>query len=73
MTNEASFQEKKIPIFGASDCYGLTRSLSFTIRASCEMADTVDGDILRRAVGMLEKRFPFSRCPCTKGSRASAT
>ena len=70
MTNESGSREKKIQIFGESDCCGLTKSLSFTIRAVCEMADPVDGKVLRRAVDMLEKRFSFLKVSLRKGIRS---
>ena len=50
---------QKIKIFGASDCYGLTDELSFTLRLTYEMADNVDEACLREAVRMLEKRFCY--------------
>ena len=52
-------KKNKIKIFGASDCYGLTEDLSFTIRGTYELKEAVDGEILRKAVDMLEKRFYF--------------
>lgn len=57
---------KKIRIFGASDCYGLTKELSFTIRGTYEMQDAVDGALLRKAVDMLEQRFDFLKVSMQK-------
>ena len=51
--------EQRIKIFGASDCYGLTKDLSFTIRGTYEMRDAVDGALLRKAVDRLERRFHY--------------
>ena len=51
--------DNRIKIFGASDCYGLSDDLSFTIRAEYIMRDEVDYISLRKAVDMLEERFGF--------------
>lgn len=59
-------KNQKIKIFGASDCYGLNKDLSFTIRGTYEMQDAVDGDILRKAVDMLEQRFDFLKVSMRK-------
>ena len=56
----------KIKIFGASDCYGLTEELSFTLRLTYEMADAVDEACLRRAVLTLEKRFAYLKVSLRK-------
>lgn len=60
----------KIKIFGASDCYGLTKDLSFTIRGTYELKEDVDGAILRKAVDMLEKRFYFLKLSLKRDFRA---
>lgn len=57
---------KKIKIFGESDCYGLTEEMSFTLRLMYEMKDKVDGDCLREAVRMLEKRFYYLKLTLKK-------
>ena len=56
----------KIKIFGASDCYGLTKELSFTLRASLGMKDAVDEGCLKEAVGLLEKRFHYLKVSLRK-------
>ena len=56
----------KIKIFGASDCYGLTKDFSFTLRRIIVMRDEVDGDHLKEAVKMLEKRFSYLRVSLKK-------
>lgn len=62
--------EKKISIFGESDCYGLTKDLSFTIRLACEMKEQVDEACLREAAAMLEKRFHYLKLSLRKGLRS---
>ncbi len=67
---EGIHMEKKISIFGASDCYGLSKDLSFTIRLACEMDEKVDEACLREAAVMLEKRFYYLKVSLRKGVRS---
>ena len=61
--------EQRIKIFGASDCYGLTKDLSFTIRGTYEMRDAVDGALLRKAVDRLEQRFHYLKVTLRRNMR----
>ncbi|MBP3815277.1 MAG: hypothetical protein J6H21_00255 [Firmicutes bacterium] len=61
--------DNRIKIFGASDCYGLSDDLSFTIRAEYIMRDEVDYISLRKAVDMLEERFGFLKVSLKKNMR----
>ncbi|MBE6015651.1 MAG: hypothetical protein E7241_09880 [Lachnospiraceae bacterium] len=63
-------QKGKIKIFGASDCYGLTDELSFTLRLTYEMRDEVDEACLRKAVDMLEERFSYLKVSLKKNWHA---
>jgi hypothetical protein len=63
---KSSEQKRKIKIFGASDCYGLTDELSFTLRLTYEMRDAVDKACLHEAVHMLEERFSYLKVSLKK-------
>lgn len=59
-------QKEKIKIFGASDCYGLTDELSFTLRLTYGMRDEVDEECFCEAVHMLEERFSYLKITLLK-------
>nr|MCR4562542.1 hypothetical protein [Bacilli bacterium] len=59
-------ETERIKIFGQSDCYGLSKDLSFTLRLTYEFKDEIVKEDIEEAVKDLEKRFSYLKVTLKK-------